>query len=262
MKSKIAAAALLVLPFTGQYALAEEAVVEESAFTISTELGFLFTTGNTKTGDLKAALNIQYEKGQWLHVLAFNALAKKVESENTDGKDVFESTENKWDIVGQTNYSLDEDGKNYLYANVYYQQDKFSSFLYQTSGSIGWGRQLIDTETTTFFADIGPGVKYDVIREDLKAGTIEYSETAPIVQAQALFTHQVNDFVEFKQYLVAKQTVQSGKNSIYKSETSLTTKLNDSLQFKVALRIDYDTHVDEGFENTNTETTATLVYEF
>jgi len=267
MKSKIAIAALLLLPLSGQYALAEEVATEEkSSLTVSAELGMLFKTGNTKSGDIKVGLNLKHEKDQWLNLLAFNAIAKKIETEDENGKDVFESTDNKWDILGQTNYSLEEGGKNYLYGSAFYQQNKFNSFEYQTSASFGWGRHWLETKTSSFFADVGPGVKYDVIRAeaatDTTAASEEYSETAAIVQAQALYTNQINDFVEFKQYFVAKQAVESEKNSYYRSETSLTTKLIESLQFKFSFLVEHDTDVEEGFENTNTETSVTLVYSF
>ncbi|MBU2869403.1 DUF481 domain-containing protein [Colwellia sp. E2M01] len=262
MKSKIAIAALLLLPISGQYAMAEEAATEEkSSVTVSAELGMLYTTGNTKSGDLKLGLNVKHEEAQWLNTVAFSALAKKSEQENAaTGEDDFETTDNRWDITGQSNYSIEADGKNYLYGSAYYEQDKFSGFKYQTSASVGWGRHWIDNETSSFFADIGPGIKYDVLRAT--PTTVEDSETAAIIQAQALYTNQINDFVEFKQYFVAKQALESDKNSTYKSETSLTTKLIDSLQFKFAFRVDYDTEVEEDFENTNTETSATLIYSF
>jgi len=268
MKSKIAAAALILLPFTGQHALAEEAVVEEkSALTLSAELGFLFKTGNTKSGDIKAGINLKYEKEQWLHLVAFNALAKKLETEDdTTGEDSFESTDNKWDILGQTNYSLEEGGKNYLYGSAFYQQDKFSTFSSQSSASVGWGRHWFETKTSSFFADIGPGVKYDRIRAVNATLTdpaiIAEGKTDVIVQAQALYTKKINEFVEFKQYFVAKQAFESDKNSIYKSETSLTTKLIDSLSFKFNFVLDYDTEVAKTDENLNTETSLTLVYSF
>ncbi len=267
MKSKIALTTLLLLPLSSQLAFAEEVVEESSSFTVSAELGMLFKTGNTKSGDIKAGLNVKHEEGQWLNLLTFNALAKKLETENLEtGKDEFESTDNKWDILGQSNYSLEEGGKNYLYASAYYEQDKFSGFAYQTSASFGWGRHWWETETSSFFADVGPGIKYDVIREipatEGAQAIAETSETAAILQAQALYTRQINDFVEFKQYFVAKQAFESDKNSVYKSETSLTTKLIESLQFKFAFRVDYDTEVEEGFEKTNTETSVTLVYSF
>lgn len=266
MKSKIAIAALLSLPLSSQLVLAEEAAVEEeSTITASAELGFLFTTGNTKSGDIKAGLNIKHEEGQWVNLLSFNALAKKLETEDEDtGEESFETTDNKWDINGQSNYSLQEDGKNYLYGSVYYEQNKFSGFEYQTSASIGWGRHWWETETSSFFADIGPGIKYDVTSYDGDATPIieEDGESAAILQAQALYTAQLNEHVEFKQYFIAKQALDSDKNSVYKSETSLTTKLIESLQFKFSLRIDYDTEVEEGYENTNTETSIALIYSF
>jgi putative salt-induced outer membrane protein YdiY len=268
MKSKIAIAALTLLPFSGQYALAEDAATEEKpSLSVSAELGFLFKTGNSKSGDIKAALNLKHEEGQWLSLLDFSALAKKLETtdEVTQEKS-FESTDNKWDINGQTNYSLEEGGKNYLYGSAFYQQDKFSSFSYQTSLSAGWGRNWWENETSSFFADIGPGVKYDVIRAEPATATSpaieEYNETAAIVQAQALYTKQINDYVEFKQYFVAKQAVESDKNSYYRSETSLTTKLIESLQFKFSFLVEHDTDVEQDFENTNTETSVTLVYSF
>lgn len=267
MKSKIAIAALLLLPLSGQYALAEEATVEEKpALAVSAELGFLYKTGNTKSGDIKVGVNLKHEKDQWLNSLAFNAIAKKIETQDENGKDVFESTDNKWDITGQSNYSLEEGGKNYLYGSAFYQQNKFNSFEYQTSASFGWGRHWWETETSSFFADVGPGVKYDVISAEPATATTlateEYSETAVIVQAQALYTRQINDFVEFKQYFVAKQAAESEKNSYYRSETSLTTKLIESLQFKFSFLVEHDTEVEQGFENTNTETSVTLVYSF
>jgi len=260
MKSKLAITALCLLPLASQTAVAEEAK-DASELTMSAELGFLFKSGNTKSGDIKAGFNVKHKKNQWTNLLAVNALAKKLEEKDDEtGDKEFVTTDNKWDLKAQTNYALHENGKNYLYANLGYQQDKFSGFESQSSLSAGWGRHWIDTETSSLFADIGPGVKYDVIRQtDTQP---ENEETNFIVQAQALYTTKINEFVEFKQYLVAKQTFESGKNSVYQSETSITTKLIESMQLKFALRIDYDTEVEPEFENTNTETSLTLVYNF
>ncbi|PCI57515.1 MAG: hypothetical protein COB45_03700 [Gammaproteobacteria bacterium] len=247
--------ALCLLPLVS-YAASAEDTEKKSAYTASAELGFLYKTGNTKSADIKAGFNLQYEKDKWRSVVAFNILAKKLEKEDDAGNEEFETTDNKWDILTQTNYTIGEEGKNYLYGNLAYEQDKFSGFESQSSFSAGWGRHWYETETSSFFADIGPGVKYDVSR------ATDTSNTSFIIQAQALYTHKFNEHVEFKQYLVAKQATESGENSIYKSETSVTAQLIDSLQLKFALRIDYDTEVEPEFENTNTETSMTLIYNF
>jgi len=239
--------------------MAEE-TKEKPEFIASAELGFLFKTGNTKSADIKAGFNINYEKDQWRSLIVFNILAKKLEEEDDAGDKEFVTTDNKWDILTQTNYSINESGKNYLYGNLAYEQDKFSGFESQSSFSSGWGRHWYENKTTSFFADVGPGVKYDVTRTMGAEPSI--SNTNFIIQAQALYTHKFNDFVEFKQYLVAKQATQSGDNSVYKSESSVTAQLIDALQLKFTLRIDYDTEVEAEFENTNTETSMTLIYKF
>jgi len=257
MNTKLTLAALCLLPLSTQFAMAEEAT-EQSAYTMSAELGFLFKSGNTKSGDIKAGFNLKHEQEQWLSSFAINAIAKKLEKKNetTNEKD-FVTTDNKWDIAAQTNYSLEAEGKNYLYGSASYQQDKFSNFSSQSSLSVGWGRKWHETKTSSFFADIGPGVTHDVERT-----VAEDSNTNMIIRAQALYTNQINDFVEFQQQFIAKQAVDSDKNSTYKAETSITTKLIESLQFKFSLRVDYDTEVAPEFENTNTETSVTLVYSF
>ena len=259
MNSKYALAALCLLPLVSYTAKAEDAE-KKPEYTASAELGFLYKTGDTKSADVKAGFNVKHEKDDWRTEVAFNILAKKLETEDEDGNKSFESTDNKWDLVAQTNYTIGEEGKNYLYGNLAHEQDKFSGFESQSSFSAGWGRNWYTTKTSSFFADIGPGIKYDVTRATDSTPSVSHSNM--IIQAQAVYTHKFNDFVDFKQQLVAKQAVESGENSVYKSETSVTAKLIDALQLKFAIRVDYDSEVEEGYENTNSETSMTLIYSF
>lgn len=252
MNRKIALSTLCVLPLLSYTAVA----AEKPEFTASTELGFLYKTGNTKSADIKAGFNLKHEKEKWRSTLAFNILAKKIEEADAEGNKDFNTKDNKWDLSAQTNYTIGEAGKNYLYGNLAHEQNKFSSFESQSSFSAGWGRSFFEDETSSFFADIGPGVKYDVSR------ATGDSSTNLIIQAQALYTHKFNENVAFKQSFIARQATESGENSAYKSESSVTAQLMDSLQLKFALRIDYDTEVEAGFEDTNTETSMTLIYNF
>ncbi|MCI2284670.1 DUF481 domain-containing protein [Colwellia sp. MSW7] len=260
MNLKLALPTLCLLPFITHAVNAEEAKKVKPTITASAELGFLYKTGNTKSADVKAGFNLKHQKDKWRSDVSFNILAKKLEKEDDEGNDEFETTDNKWDIVGQTNYTIGEEGKNYLYGNLAHEQDKFGGFESQSSFSFGWGRNWLETETSSFFADIGPGVTHDVTREtETKASE---SSSNLIVQVQALYTHKFNEHVQFKQHFVAKQATESGENSIYKSETSVTAQLVDALQLKFALRINYDTEVEPEYENTNTETSLTLIYNF
>lgn len=254
MNHKLITAAICCVSFT---AIAEDkADAEKSPYTASAELGMLFKTGDTKSADVKAGLDFGYEKGVWKSTAQFDMLVKKTEDENDD----FETSDQKWTLVGQTNYTLDKTSPNYIYGNASYEDNRFSSFENQSSISAGWGRRWFETEKATLDADIGPGYKRDVLR----ATDTQEEETASsfIVQAQALYKRQINSHVEFKQLLVAKYAPSSGENSTYKAETSITTKLIETLQLKFSFVVDYNTEVDEGKENTNTETAMTLVYSF
>jgi len=255
MNRKLALSALL-LPLASYSAIAEEIEVKPE-YSASAELGFLYTTGNTKSADIKAGFNLQHEKDKWLSVIDFNILVKKLETEDATGSEEFETTDNKWDILAQTNYTIGEKDKNYLYGNFTHEQDKFSSFESQSSVSAGLGRHWYETEKSSLFTDVGPGVTYDVIDTDPSD-----ENTNLILQAQLAYSYKFNEFVEFKQYLVAKQAVESGENSFYKSESSITAQLIDALQLKFSIRIEHDTEVEAGFEDTNTETSMTLIYNF
>jgi putative salt-induced outer membrane protein len=264
MNRKLAIATLCYLPFA---AFCEEAATtEESVITSSAELGFLYKTGNTKSADIKAGFDLNYESGLWRSLLNIDLLAKKTESDDVNssgdktGDTSFDTSDQKWTIESKTNYTIDTESQNYAYGNVAYTDDRFSSFENQSSLSAGWGRHWYKTKVASFFADIGPGLKRDVIKAtDTQAST---TENAFIVQAQALYLRQINEHVEFKQTLSAKYAPTSGANSIYKAESSISTKLIDTLQLKFSFLIEHNTEVDDDKENTDTQTAMTLVYSF
>ncbi|TPH17107.1 DUF481 domain-containing protein [Litorilituus lipolyticus] len=238
---------------------------KKSTFSASAQLGLLYQTGNTKSGDVKAGLDLRYEKNLWRSLFIFDALLKKTEIVNSDGEDNFETTDNKWSVVTQTNYTINSTKRNYLYGNLFYEENRFSSFDSQASLSTGWGRRWYETSSTSFDADVGPGFKRDVTRPttaEREEGIGSETRDSLILQAQALYIQKINEHIEFKQLLVAKHAIEKGENSLYKSETSLTSKLIDSLQIKLSFIVDYNSKVDPNKANTDTQTAAVLVYSF
>ncbi|AWB56685.1 DUF481 domain-containing protein [Colwellia sp. Arc7-D] len=259
MSHKLISAALCFMPLV---ALAEEATAPKvkSPYTASAELGMLFKTGDTNSADVKAGFDFTHEAGAWKSTVNLGLLVKKSEEEDENGEDHFTTSDQKWTAVGQTNYTIDKASPNYIYANASYEDDRFSSFDNQSSISAGWGRRWYETEKTTLDADIGPGFKRDVV--SATDTDPEEINTAFIVQAQALYTREINEHVLFKQLLVAKYAPKSDANSTYKARTSISTKLLETLQLKFSFTVDYNTDVDEDKENVNTETAMTLVYSF
>lgn len=243
-------------------------------FTASAQLGFLYLTGNTRSADIKTGFDLRFERGLWRTAFIFDLLSKKTETDSViindvDGTEIinneFETTDHKWSVLSQTNYTLNPINKNYIYGSLFYEENRFSSFDSQASMSTGWGRRWFETKTESFDADLGPGFKRDVTLvtpEESILGIIPKTEDSLILQAQALYIIKLNEYIEFKQVFVVKHAIENGQNSIYKAESSITSRLIDSLQLKLNFIIDYNSKVDDDKENLNTETSAVLIYSF
>lgn len=248
MNHKLSLVALCCAPLLVN--AAEEAAPEAYTLKAAAKLGMLVTSGDTEKRSLDSGLDISYERGQWRSSLQFGLLIDKTETEDT-----LTTTAQKLTIVSQTDYTIEKDGKNYVYANVAHENNRFSSYDVQNSISAGWGRRWLETENYTLDADIGPGYKSD---KNLDGSTAD----SLIVQASANYFHQLNDNVDFKQSLVARQATDSDENSTYKAITSIGTKLMDALQVSLNYTLDHNTEVAEGNSKTNTQTSVTLVYNF
>lgn len=236
-------------------------------FTASAQLGFLYLTGNTRSADIKTGLDLRFERGLWRSFFVFDLLVKKTEKESGEEiiEKAFETSEQKWSVVSQTNYTLDAIKQNYVYGSAFYEENRFSGFDSQASMSFGWGRRWYENKQSSFDADVGPGFKRDVTQvtpEEVAEGITSQTQDTLILQAQALYIRKLNEHIEFKQLMVVKHAIEKGQNSIYKAESSITSRLIDSLQLKVNFIIDYNSKVDEDKENLNTETSVVLIYSF
>lgn len=248
MKNKLAFLALAATPL---FVVAEEA---KSPWKSSAELGALYKTGTTKAADLLAGFDASYEKGQWKNSVRFDLLISQSESTAEDS-DELETTDQEFKINFQTNYTLSEGGKNYVYGSFEYEDDRFSGFENQWSLSGGWGRRWYESKDATLDADIGPGFKRDTLDDGTESDTF-------IVQGQLQYNKEFNENVKFQQLVIAKWAPDSDENSQYKTESSVTANLANALSLKFTFAIDHNTEVGEGIENTDTQTGVTLVYTF
>jgi putative salt-induced outer membrane protein YdiY len=260
MKNSLIAVTISSLLLTATAHAEEKKTQDEHKYKASAELGFLYKTGNSKSGDIKTGFDFEHEYQKWRNELKASLLYRKTEVIETDAlgnaTEEFETSDQKFTLDAKTNYSLTKKPQNYLYGSFGFVDDRFSSFDYQATISAGWGKKWFETKTSSFFADIGPGFKRDRLAETSE------NEDAFIVQAQALYTTLINEHVQFKQLVRATQAFESDENSVYRSETSLTTKLIETLQVKFSFIVDHNTEVADDKENTDTQTAVTLVYSF
>ena len=102
-------------------------------FTGSAEFGFLYKTGNTNSSDMKTGLDLRFEKGVWRSLLDLDLLVKKSEVTDDNGNTYFKATDEKWTLSSQTNYSRNDKEQNYIYGNIWFEENEFNSFDNQIS---------------------------------------------------------------------------------------------------------------------------------
>ena len=86
---------------------------------------------------IKIGFDADYEKDLWRSSVSFDLLARKADDEDDNGNKFSETTDQKWKIVGQTNYTIDTERSNYVYGNVSYEHNRFGGFESQASISAG-----------------------------------------------------------------------------------------------------------------------------
>ncbi|WNC71131.1 DUF481 domain-containing protein [Thalassotalea psychrophila] len=235
-----------------------ECDITPSTISGAVEVGAFFNTGDNDYAIGIVKSDLIHEVGKMRSNWKMGFFGRKSEEENDEGKDEYVTTDQKWGTSLQSNYTLEEGGKNYLFGYGSYEADRFNGFDYQSSIAAGWGRRWYETEVAFFDAEMGPGFKVDEIAE-----TDEHNnktEKATIIRAAATYERRFFETMEFKQSFSAEMATSSNENSKYQSVSSITTKLIESLALKFAFTVDHNSVVENDTEKTRTETSLTLVY--
>ncbi|MCC2616485.1 DUF481 domain-containing protein [Aestuariibacter halophilus] len=244
MKKTLIATALLCA--TSAYAQDET-----KPFTMDGEFGLIVTTGNTETTSVKGRLAAHQELESWSNDFVAEALYKKDEVALDNGEEDSQTTAQKYFLSGQGNYKL-ENPDHRLFVFGSYEDDRFSSYDYQSTLAVGWSQKLWGDKTSKFEYSIGPGYSYAKTEEG-------ESVSGMIVRAALDYQWKISDSATFKQLL---STEVGSDNTKSKSETSLSAQINGSLAMKLSLTLDHNTDVADGTENLDTQTAVTLVYTF
>lgn len=223
---------------------------ETKPFTMDGEFGLILTTGNTETTSVKGKITAHQELDRWSNDFILDALYKKdevtvddVESEQTTAQKVFAS--------GQGNYKL-ENPDHRLFGFASYEDDRFSSFDYQSTIAAGWNHKLWTDETSSFEYSIGPGYSYN------KTNTGE-TVSGVIVRGALDYQWKISDTATFTQQL---STEVGEDNTKSKSVTALSAQLAGALSMKFSITMDHNSDVADDRENLDTQTAVTLVYTF
>jgi putative salt-induced outer membrane protein len=205
------------------------------------ELGGSMASGNSDNQSANGAFEVNYKGEKWQNVLGFLG---------NYGNDGDTTTAQRWEVRGQTNYSITE--KAYWFGAARYDDDRFSAYEYQASLATGPGYKFFDTEETKLWVQGGPGY-----RRSEERGTGDTIDGL-IFRGNIGFERQITETTR----IVDLFLVESGSDNTYlQNNLRLVVTIIGSLGLRVGYEVRYNTDVPPGIEKTDTLTTIGLQYE-
>lgn len=179
------------------------------------------------------------------------------------------STRSKSDITGDMERTSEEyyaelreerkiTENDYLYNLTTFKNDNFSGYQYTLTDSIGYGRQLIATDTQSLTVVAGPGYRQRKLRYPLPSD--EEIQRDAMLHLGAEYHWQITESTAFSQTL--QDDIVDSDDSTIRSETALTTMLNSHLAFKVSYLMTHHTQVPDYTHNTDSKMILSLEYTY
>jgi putative salt-induced outer membrane protein len=205
------------------------------------ELGASLASGNTETETANVAVEVKNTLEKWTHTLGFAG---------NYGSDSGATTAQRWELRGQSDYKFTD--RAYWFGAGRYEDDRFSTYDFQSSIATGLGYKLIDEERTKLWVQGGPGYRYAEFR---KTGE---SEDGLIFRGDLGFEHQLTDTTK----IVDRFLIETGSDNTYiQNDLGLEVTIKGALGLRVGYQIRHNTDVTPGLEKTDTLTTLGLIYE-
>lgn len=206
------------------------------------DLAYSNANGNTNTSALAAALDLSKESGSWKHAVGFQAIGSS--QDNT-------TTAESYTLLGQSDYTFS--GDYYGFGALRYQTDRFSGFESRASAKVGGGWHAIDTESTTFDAELGVGYRKTELLNNLG------SESEAVVSISLIYKHELTDTTD----LDASYFIESGSSNRYsEASAGVRVAISDALGMRAGYLIKQNSDVPVGRRGTDTLMTIGLNYQF
>ncbi|WP_307730253.1 DUF481 domain-containing protein [Massilia endophytica] len=238
--------ALVIAAHAG--AFAAEPPTELGTWNTSAELGAITTSGNTAGTSVTGKIDARQELEEWSNEYILSGFFK--EDENKSNGQTVRSAE-RFEASAKAAYKLIGTDKQ-LYVIGSHVDDRFGVFSRYSSLSVGHGKRFSYSPEKTLDVELGPGYFSG------KRPTGE-TENGMTVRGAAALRWRLSPSALFSQRVVMERGT-SNLHSV--AETALSTKINGTMQMKAAFSARNDTNVPANKENTDTQTSLTLVYSF
>ena len=272
-KHLLARALLLALPCA---AFADAPPPPPDGWSGTGEAGLAIASGNTKSENLNAKLDVKYNDDQWkddIYLLAqrskSNVTITTIDSGTSPPTLVsnsrYDLTANRYETGASLGYKFDD--RSYIVGALRYEHDEFSPYDYQYVASIGYGYQFLKNASDELSAEGGPGYKVaqptSVI---IEAGTPPVlvkvqpdSDKDLVFRGKIDYKHNFNATTSFVDSFVVEA---GSSNNFFQNDAGVQVKMSDKLALKAAYQVRHNTDVQAGFKKTDNLFTTNLVYGF
>ncbi len=214
-----------------------------------TELGVLITSGNTEETNIKGRLGLIHEVETWRNTGEFRTNYSETEDE---------TTAEKYLAALETNYKFSEN--QYWFLRGAYEDDRFSGYDFESSLTTGYGQRVWNSGERSFL-DLSAGAGYRYNKLEMVNAQGEDAEKEAIARLAGQFDYALSENALFRQKLSTEIGLDEN-NTITESETSLQANVVGNLSMKAAFRVKHLSDPPAGSEDTDTETSLSLLYGF
>jgi putative salt-induced outer membrane protein len=216
---------------------------DENGVNTELEFGAMATSGNTEDESINFKGRVEWIDDRWEYNFRLNAFRSSRQNQL--------AAQRLYSVTSAA-YELNE--LSYVETRLAYEDDRFSGYDSQTDLTVNYGRSLLTTVDNMSF-DSTAGIGYRQSKAPLPQG--DFNEV--IFRLAGDYNWDISDTAVFHQLLSAE----AGQDtSIFRSETSIETKILENLSLKFSIDVKHQTEVPVNREKTDTATAVTLVMSF
>jgi putative salt-induced outer membrane protein len=205
------------------------------------QAGYVMSRGNSDTDAANAKFDVWLLTPDWKHQLTIDGLY---------GRSQQVTSAERWDLRLQSDYTISKQW--FAFGALAYQDDRFSGFQYQASGTGGAGYKIFDSDRTRLSVQLGVG--YRVLRPEtlvfdpggsgavVSRVALEH-ESEVVGTAGIDFMHQFNSSTRLTDKLIAES---GSSNTSIKNDLALEVKMSKQLALAVGYSVLHNSKPADG----------------
>jgi len=263
----LASSLLLAVPFAASAADAPPA--PKQGWSGSGEAGLAAASGNTRSENVNAKVNVHFNDGDWKNEFSLSALRNKANVTATvtgaDGASTtttnYQLTANRIEAAASAGYKLDD--RSYLVGAARYEHDEFAPYSNQSIESVGYGYQVLKDARNELAFEVGGGYKSLQVRGGGSPNNPQHVDVdslqGPAARGKVEFKHSFNATTAFTNTYLVEST---RGNTFMQNDAGLQVKMTNQLGLKAGYELRRNSDVLPGFKSTDQLVTTNLVYSF